>query len=152
MQLRCPVCRSTNTADFFVVTAAGLPPECLDGGTFKNVAADRNIVQALYGSQFDSPMIVTRFSFPPRPRFTSFWSIVCLIYGVAAGIVDLSLLPLAIGEVDYLPGMIMLLITGSLIGLIPFLRRKAWDAKWADRHRYLTRVASCCRCKHAWRP
>jgi hypothetical protein len=150
MQLHCPVCSSNKTSDFFAVTAAGMAPECLNAGTFEHVPADCNVVQALYGPQFDGPMVIQRCNFPPRPRLTSFWSLVCFIYpaGAVLGTLDL----LFTGEYALLPVMIGPLLVGAIIGAIPFLRRKVWDRKWTDRHRYLTRVASCQQCNHAWRP
>jgi hypothetical protein len=150
MQLHCPACLSNDTYDFFAFTAAGMPPQCLEGGVLDNIPADRNISQLLFGPEFDRPMVVRRFSFPPRPHLTSFSSIACFIFPVFSVIVAIRLL--FEGDSSFIPIAMITPIAGAIIGSIPILRRKAWDLKWAARYQYLTRIASCRHCFHAWRP
>ncbi|MFZ0745830.1 MAG: hypothetical protein WAM85_15580 [Terracidiphilus sp.] len=148
MRLHCPVCISHETHEFFAFTALGMPPESLRGGVIESVPDDGRIAQVLYGPAFNTPMIIKRFCFPPRPRFTSLWSIACFVYAAFSVFVAIHLTSdiLSFGRV-----IINTLVAGVLIGSIPFWRRRRWDRKWTDRGNYLTRVASCSHCGHAWR-
>ena len=150
LRLHCPACLSGKTNDFFAFTASGMPPECLRGGVIQSVPDNGRIAQLLYGPAFNAPMIIQRFCFAPRPRFTSFWSMACLVYAAGAVIVAIRLL--AEGRLSFFPAIIMTLLAGALVGSIPFWRRKLWDRKWAAQSQYLARVASCLHCGHAWRP